>query len=220
MALPKGRTLHQIAEEMGEFEDITGQKMPLAPPVLKAGNLPRVVNGLTVSQENFCRYVASGTPLTVAYRKSFPNVTTPNNATVYQRANKLYKKMQIKERIDALLKAREVHSINDFARIRQFVVERLQLEAIEKTNSGSARVRALELLGKIDKVKLFSEEKEKEKEDSQSSGDILAELQSRLTRLMGTQGTIEVDSGEIKDVTCIEEESVVQSGEDEQSEED
>lgn len=216
----RASTLQKIAEDMGEFEDVTGQKAPLEPPA-KSGGKFKLSGGLTLSQDNFCKYVASGIPLGAAYRKAYPTATTKNQATIYQRSSRLYKKPGIKERIDGLLREREAYALNDFARIRQFVVERLQLEAIKDSNSGSARVRALELLGKIDKVKLFIEDKTEKKDEPQSSGDILAELQSRLTRLMGTQGTIDItpDNGDIKAIACDQEEDVLELGEDEQPEE-
>ncbi len=166
----------------------------------------KINGGLTVSQEDFCRYVANGTPLTAAYRKAFPNVTTSNQDTVYQRAYKLCKKDKIKERIDNLLKEREASAVNDYARIRQFVVDRLQLEAIDQKNSGSARVRALELLGRIDKIQLFAETSGEEAAATKASGDILTELQSRLTKLLGNSAIVDITPAqEIEDLSCKDE---------------
>lgn len=166
-------------------------KRPKIATVPEDSGTERLYEGLTAKQENFCRHVANGETVPAAYRLSYGvnQESDPNN--VYKKAHMLFKRPDIKQRIDHLLNEREHIAINDYAEIRRFVVERLQIEAMN-AQSDSARIRALELLGKIDKIRLF-EDKPVEEEKLSHKKDLTKELESRLTRLLATR-TIEVKS--------------------------
>jgi hypothetical protein len=158
---------------------------PKINPVPTDSGVEKIYEGLTAKQENFCRYVANGETIPAAYRMSYgvnPD-SDPNN--VYKKAHVLFKRADIKQRIDHLLNEREHIAINDYAEIRRFVVERLQIEAMNAA-SDSARIRALELLGKIDKIQLFSD-KPVEEEKLSHKKDLTKELESRLTKLLASR---------------------------------
>ena len=69
---------------------------------------------------------------------------------------------------------------------RRLVLERLEHEAVN-AESDSARVRALELLGKTHDVGLFVERIETDSGD-RSPDDLRRELQDKLTALLGSSG--------------------------------
>jgi hypothetical protein len=79
------------------------------------------------------------------------------------------------ERLKALQEIRESQSP---AQIRQTVIERLQLEATDSTNPPAARIRALELLGKVTEVAAFTERREQTV--VHSSEAIKAQIMDRL----------------------------------------
>jgi hypothetical protein len=64
-----------------------------------------------------------------------------------------------------------------------FVLKRLQYEAMNSDNSDGARVRALELLGKS--VALFTDKVETEDKTERDAATIKSELQAKLDRLLG-----------------------------------
>jgi hypothetical protein len=166
-------------------------KRPKIQTVPEDSGREKLYEGLTAKMENFCRHVANGETVPAAYRLSYgvsPD-SDPNN--VYKKAHMLFKRPDIKQRIDHLLNEREHIAINDYAEIRRFVVERLQVEAMN-AQSDASRIRALELLGKIDKVQLFND-KPVEEEKLSHRKDLTKELESRLTRLLASR-TVEVKS--------------------------
>ena len=74
--------------------------------------------------------------------------------------------------------------MRDAIAIRKHVFEGLIRESTEGNGTASSRVRALELLGKIDIVAMFREIKEVEHHDVRKSPEIEDELRSRLRALM------------------------------------
>ncbi len=146
----------------------------------------KVFDGLTAKQENYCRYVANGLTGVSAYRQAFGVSDDAMPETVYNRSAALMRKPEVKQRIDHLLIEKEQIAVNDYAVIRRFVIERLQLEALDEDNNGGTRVRALELLGKMDKVQLFSDKPQKDEKPT-SKRDITKELEQRLTKILASR---------------------------------
>ena len=158
-------------------------------PVDDATGRVKAYAGLTAAQENFCRYVANGESFAASYRKAYNTRPDLRPDSVYNRAGALAKREKIKTRIDQLLSERESVAVNDYAQIRKFVVERLQLEALN-CKTDAVRLKALELLGKIDKIQLFADAPKEE--DIKASGkDIGKELGARLTKLLGSKVDVE-----------------------------
>ena len=155
-------------------------------PVDNATGKIKAYNGLTANQENFCRYIANGETMAGAYRKAYHTRHDLRPDSVYNRSSALAKRPSIRNRIDQLLTERETVAIADYAYLRKFIIERLQLEALQ-SNNDACRIKALELLGKIDKIQLFGESAAKEEDPKAAAKDLSKELERRLSKLMGGQ---------------------------------
>jgi hypothetical protein len=77
--------------------------------------------------------------------------------------------------MQALWEQREGRLSHTPAQLRLFVQERLMIEALSTDNPASVRVRAVELIGKIGRVRLFETEGDKPP-DNQSLEQILARI--------------------------------------------
>ena len=139
-----------------------------------------VKGGLTAKQEAFAQGVADGKTLADAYRGAY-NTENMKDSTVWTEASLLMDNPKVIARVQGIQEAREEKSLHDNARLKRLVLERLHHEATE-AQSDSARIRALELLGKS--VAMFTDRVEQE-EGVRSSSEIEQELIARLERLSG-----------------------------------
>ena len=141
------------------------------------------VTGLTGKQSSFAKLVAEGSTLAGAYREAYDAEKMKPN-TVFSSASRLMDKPQIAARVKVLVRAQEEDAQHDAARIRRFVIERLHVEA-ENADNASARIRALELLGKLSDVGAFVERIETDIKDERTAAEIEAELKETLASLLG-----------------------------------
>jgi hypothetical protein len=86
--------------------------------------------------------------------------------------------------VHSIQKAQEEKSLHDHARLKRLVLEQLHTEAMT-AESDSARIRALELLGKS--IAMFTDRVEQD-EKQRSSGEIEAELMAKLDELSRKTG--------------------------------
>jgi hypothetical protein len=113
---------------------------------------------LTAKQKKFARLIAEGNTGADSYRKAYNAKGTPKSVGSNASRLKADERMQLElTRLKALQEIREQQSP---AQIRQTVIERLQLEATDQDNPPAARIRALELLGKVTEVAAFTERRE------------------------------------------------------------
>jgi hypothetical protein len=144
-------------------------------------------NGLTAKQEAFCQGVgARGETLAAAYRAAY-DASGMTPANVHNEAYKLMLRPEIASRVNALVREKQAKTSHDAARIRSHVIERLHSESINPDNPPAARVRALELLGKLDVVGAFRERVEAETKQA-APDDIAATLEARLKALLAKAG--------------------------------
>lgn len=139
--------------------------------------------GLTEKQEDFARYVANGSTLSDAYRNSY-DVSNMSTSSVYTAASQLIDNTKVASRVKTLMEIREkkTHAI-DAMRIRQHVFDRLMIESVMDESPAASRIKALELLGRIDLVSMFKESKGP-LEDKEDVGEITAKLQAMLGKLI------------------------------------
>lgn len=134
---------------------------------------------LTAKQKRFARYVAEGNTGADAYRKAYNAKGTPKSVGSNASRLKADERMQIElTRLNTLKEIREQQSP---AQLRATVIERLQLEATDENNPPAARIRALELLGKVTEVAAFTERREQTV--IHSSEAIKQQLMDRLRNL-------------------------------------
>jgi hypothetical protein len=107
--------------------------------------------------------------------------------TVHNEACKLMARQDIAARVNQLVREKQARSSHDAARIRQHVVERLQIESTDPDKPPAARVRALELLGKLDVVGAFRERVQAE-QAAPMTEDLAATLEARLKALLAKAG--------------------------------
>jgi hypothetical protein len=81
------------------------------------------------------------------------------------------------------VQAKQAKTSHDASRMRSFVIERLHSEAADTSNPPSVRVRALELIGKLDVVAAFSAKPQTD-EAAAPTQELAATLEARLKALM------------------------------------
>ena len=157
--------------------------VPQAEIVHLAKGQGRNAHGLTSKQEAFCQGVGSrGETLAVAYRSAY-DAENMSPHTVHNEACKLMGRPDIAARVNALVQAKQAKTSHDASRMRSFVIERLHSEAADTSNPPSVRVRALELIGKLDVVAAFSAKPQTD-EAAAPTQELAATLEARLKALM------------------------------------
>ena len=144
-------------------------------------------NGLTAKQEAFCQGVGSrGETLAASYRAAY-DASNMSPHAIHVEACKLMAIPAVALRINALVQQRQAKTSLDAARIRQHVIERLHAESIDPDNPPAARVRSLELLGKLDVVQAFRERVATEQVDA-APADLAATLEAKLKAMLAKAG--------------------------------
>lgn len=146
----------------------------------------RNVHGLTSKQEAFSVGVGSrGETLAQAYRSAYDAAEmTPH--TIHNEACKLMGNPAVAARVNALVLERQAKTSLDSTRILAHVRERLMAESLDPDSSPSARIRALELLGRLGTVSAF--DRSTETAEHAQASDLADTLQARLKALLGKTG--------------------------------
>jgi hypothetical protein len=157
------------------------------PPALSVVHLAkgqgRNVHGLTSKQEAFAVGVGSrGETLAASYRSAY-DAANMTAATIHAEACRLMANPLVTARVNALVLERQAKTSLDSSRILAHVRERLMAESLDTDNSPSARIRALELLGRLGSVSAF--DRTTETVDHAQASDLADTLQARLTALLG-----------------------------------
>ena len=150
----------------------------------KSESKVRNISGLTPKQENFCNGVISGKTASEAYRESY-NAKGMKDSSVWTEASKLMSNPKVSQRIHQGMKRKNEYAVTSSISLRQFIMERLQAEATDIANNESARIRALELLGKVSEVALFTERVESITNDK-TSDEIRIELEQKIQQMFGS----------------------------------
>lgn len=143
----------------------------------------KAAEGLTAKQERFCQEVAAGSTLAAAYRAAYDAQNMADH-TVHNEASKLMTRQDVAARVNALIAARQAKTSHDAARMRLHIIERLWQESQDADSPPAARLKALELMGKLDIVGAFRERVSNE-QDATPSADLAQALQERITALLG-----------------------------------
>jgi hypothetical protein len=128
------------------------------------------IDGLTPKQELFAQQVAKGQTLADAYRHSYDASGSKDN-TIHGAASDLMANPRVSARVNELLKEQERMMLRDSVAIRRHVMRGLMRESeagLSDDDSGAtamSRLKALELLGKVDIVSMFKDRVEQENKD-------------------------------------------------------
>jgi hypothetical protein len=178
-----------------------------------AHNVEKV--NLTKKQKDFARKVAEGKPKAQAYRESYNSKAKP--ATQSNEGHKLMKNPAISAMIEAFTLANEAREYLIPAQIRTMAIQNLVSIAINEEEKTSNKLKALELIGKMSEVQLFTERKEHIHLHSSEDirGKLLAGLKSAFTNSRGLN-----DLAKRKAESLLVELSEARTIEDDQEEED
>ena len=138
---------------------------------------------LTPKQAHFARCVAQGMTQADAYREAYDPKQGTTAASIHTLASRLMGQVEIRSRVDALIRARERAVVASALTDRDKVLSRLRawLEGTEEADSN--RLRAAELLGKASG--LFTTDINVTTKERDSSA-VAAEIESRLGALIGS----------------------------------
>jgi len=137
---------------------------------------------LTPKQAHFARCVAQGMTQADAYREAYdPKQSTA--ATIHTLASRVMSRVEVRARVEALIKARERAVVASALSDRDKVLGKLRLwiDGTEETDSN--RIRVAELLGRSSG--LFATDINVTTKERDSSA-VAAEIEQRLAALLGS----------------------------------
>lgn len=159
--------------------------------IVPSGNVVAIANGqgkgkegLTSKQMAFADKVAEGATLAESYRTAYA-ADNMAPATIHSEACRLMANPAIAARINAKVAEKRARESHDSSRIRLRVIERLKIESEDMTSPPGARLKALELLGKITEVALFTERLQTDAATNRSADEIREELKERIAKMAG-----------------------------------
>ena len=133
----------------------TLKQTPIDQILVGAHNVDKV--NLTKKQKEFARKVAEQVPKAKAYRQVYDTKASPQSLA--EQANRLGKNPKIASMIEAFTLANEAREYLIPAQIRTMAIQNLVSIAINDEEKTSNKLKALELIGKMSEVSLFSETK-------------------------------------------------------------
>ena len=113
---------------------------------------------LTAKQKEFAKQVAMGKPKAEAYRSAYDTNTTANAQRV--EAHRLSLNPNISLMIEAIKTGLEANKYLLPSHLRALTIQKLTEKALDPDVNHAQQIKALELLGKITEVSLFTERKE------------------------------------------------------------
>ena len=131
------------------------KQTPIEQILVGAHNVDKV--NLTKKQKDFARKVAEGKPKAQAYREAYDSQGKP--ATEGREGHRLAQNPKINTMIEAFTLANEAREYLIPAQIRTMAIQNLVSIAINEGEKTSNKLKALELIGKMSEVSLFSETK-------------------------------------------------------------
>jgi hypothetical protein len=137
--------------------------------------------GLTPKQEMFAQCLAKGMTQADAYRSAY-DTSRMKSKTVWQNGSYLAAKEKVRLRADMIIADNKRSALHDAAKVREFVLRGLHREATQG-DSSAARIRAMELLGKLDVVGMFQDRKEVVTKQQRPAEEVMAELEAKLRSL-------------------------------------
>jgi len=149
------------------------------------GGGPRNEYGLTRKEEAYARLMATdSTTSTEAYRQVYDVGASTKIETVHQMAFKVGNREKVRKRIAMLRQQGQARSLHDPGSTRTFIIERLWEEAKNMQNRTSDRLKAIELLGKLEHVGAFRERSEVLTRQLNTP----EEIKARIEELLGKAG--------------------------------
>jgi hypothetical protein len=130
----------------------------------------------------FANLLATGTTLIHAYRQAF-DCSDLGVSEIIKLSTELAGRPDIAAHVEKTIQIHDQEALTDPVFIRNFVTYRLKREA-ETAKMDGARIRALELLGKLDFVGMFKDRVENTVKIERTPENIEHEIRQRLRKLM------------------------------------
>lgn len=144
---------------------------------------------LTKKQKDFAEAVAMGKPKAQAYREAYDTQGKPT--TQATEAQKLMQNPNITSMIEAVKVSIEAQKYLFPAHLRSLAIQKLTEKALDDKVPPSVQVKALELIGKMTEVSLFTERKEIIKTDNTTEAK--TKLLKTLAQAIATSRSIGTD---------------------------
>jgi len=145
----------------------------------------KVIDGggkLTSKQSTYVRAILKGSNQSDAYREAY-NAANMSAQAIWTEAGRLFRHPEVSRRITAGRAAQERQALHTGASLRLHV-ERQLFELSTKAESDQAQLRALELLGKLDKVGAFTERVE-QVTNQMTAEEVTKQLEEKLKLAFG-----------------------------------
>jgi len=145
----------------------------------------KVIDGggkLTSKQSAYVRAILKGSNQSDAYREAY-NAANMSDQAIWTEAGRLFRHPEVSRRITAGRAAQERQALHTGASLRLHV-ERQLFELSTKAESDQAQLRALELLGKLDKVGAFTERVE-QVTNQMTAEEVTKQLEEKLKLAFG-----------------------------------
>ena len=141
--------------------------------------------GLTAKQEQLARLLVTTNRTEVDCFREVYDAKNVKPATAYHRVWTIKQNPVFRQRLDMLREELKKRTQRDEGRIRSTVLNIL-FDCVEApTSTWKDKLRAAELLGKVDSVGLWVARSEQTIDDRRSSADLSKELQDKLARMLG-----------------------------------
>jgi len=166
------------------------QQMPIETILLGANNAKE--KRLTASQIKFAEEIAKGKTKAEAYRQSRPNGKKSNAkpSTASRKGQELSKVDAIQTQIEAFKVALEAQKYQTPLHLRALTIHKLTEKVLDPNCPPAQQIKAMELLGKITEVALFTERREVIQHNT--SDQMKEKLLSSLRLAISSQGVTDV----------------------------
>jgi hypothetical protein len=151
---------------------------------------------LTHKQKEFARQIALGETKAGAYRKAYKSKAKPQTASI--EGQRLMKNPAVSLQAEAISLALEVQKYTTPAHLRALAIHKITEKVLDKDCPPAQQLKALELLGKITEVSLFTERREIIQ--TQSSGDMKEKLMESLRLAIANSQAIDVEAHQADDL--------------------
>lgn len=151
---------------------------------------------LTHKQREFAREVALGETKTGAYRKAYKSKAKPKTQSV--EAQRLVKNPSISLQIEAFKVAIEAQKYTTPAHLRALAIHKITEKALDPDCPPAQQLKALELLGKMTEVALFTERREIVQ--TTSSSDMKEKLMESIRMAIANSQAIDVEAHSADDL--------------------
>lgn len=151
---------------------------------------------LTHKQKEFAREIALGNTKAGAYRKAYKSKAKPQVAS--NEGQKLMKNPAISMQAEAIALALESQKYTTPAHLRALAIHKITEKVLDEDCPPAQQLKALELLGKITEVSLFTERREIIQ--TQSSSDMKEKLMESIRLAIANSQAIDVEAHQADDL--------------------